>query len=58
MQIKKNSKAVLPLVIGYADDYNGYFVSAEDYGKTYESMVSDMIEGETEKMIDKLKDCL
>jgi hypothetical protein len=58
MQIKKSSKAVLPLVMGYADDYKGYFVPAEDYGKTYESMVSDMPEGETEKMIDKLKDCL
>lgn len=58
MRIKQSSKAALPLVLGYADGYHGYFVPESDYGTTYESLVSRMPKGETEKMIDELRNCL
>ena len=52
MQLKKTSSGKLTFMIGYADDYHGYFVPAEDFGKCYESFVTLLPEGGTEKMID------
>ena len=41
-----------PTIIGYANDYQGYFVAAHTYGKTnYESYVTKMPKGWTEEML-------
>ncbi len=50
MQIKAASKAKLPLVWGYADDYGGYLADAGEYGKTYESIMSPMPKGASEEI--------
>lgn len=42
-----------PVVIGYANDYHGYFVAAHTYGGTsYESYVTQMPKGWTEEMLE------
>ena len=41
-----------PVIIGYANDYQGYFVAAHTYGGTsYESYVTQMPKGWTEEML-------
>ena len=41
-----------PIIIGYANDYQGYFVAAHTYGGTsYESYVTQMPKGWTEEML-------
>ena len=54
MKIKAASKAKLPLIWGYADDYGGYLPDAGEYGKTYESMMSPMPKGASEEITDDL----
>lgn len=45
-----------PAVIGYANDYQGYFVAAHTYGGTsYESYVTQMPKGWTEKMLEEYR---
>ena len=50
MQIKAASKAKLPLIWGYADDYGGYLADEGEYGKTYESIMSPMPKGASEEI--------
>lgn len=41
-----------PVIIGYANDYQGYFVAAHTYGgSSYESYVTQMPKGWTEQML-------
>lgn len=48
-----------PVVIGYANDYHGYFVAAHTYGGTsYESYVTQMPKGWTEKMLESYREQL
>ena len=54
MKIKAASKAKLPLIWGYADDYGGYLPDAGEYGKTYESIMSPMPKGASEEITDDL----
>jgi len=54
MQIKAASKAKLPLIWGYADDYGGYLADAGEYGKTYESIMSPMPKGASEEITEDL----
>ena len=54
MKIKAASKAKLPLIWGYADDYGGYLPDAGEYGKTYESIMSPMPKGASEEVTDDL----
>lgn len=54
MKIKAASKAMLPLIWGYADDYGGYLADEGEYGKTYESIMSPMPKGATEEITDDL----
>ncbi len=54
MKIKAASKAKLPLIWGYADDYGGYLADEGEYGKTYESIMSPMPKGATEEITDDL----
>ena len=53
-QIKAASNAKLPLIWGYADDYGGYMADEGEYGKTYESIMSPMPKGTTEKITEDL----
>lgn len=46
------------LLIGYANDYQGYFIEAEDYGKTYETKASDTPKGEVERIAEEIGDLL
>ena len=54
MKIKAASKAKLPLIWGYADDYGGYLADEGEYGKTYESIMSPLPKGATEEITDDL----
>ena len=54
MKIKAASKAMLPLIWGYADDYGGYLADEGEYGKTYESIMSPLPKGATEEITDDL----
>ena len=54
MKIKAASKAKLPLIWGYCDDYGGYLADEGEYGKTYESIMSPMPKGATEEITDDL----
>lgn len=46
------------LLIGYANDYQGYFIEAEEYGKTYETKASNTPKGESEKIVSEIGDLL
>lgn len=46
------------LVIGYANDYQGYFLPAEDFGLGYESFVTKMQQGGIEKVLDAFEEWL
>ena len=54
LKIKAASKAKLPLIWGYADDYGGYLADEGEYGKTYESIMSPLPKGATEEITDDL----
>ena len=54
MKIKAASRAKLPLILGYADDYGGYLADEGEYGKTYESIMSPMPKGASEEITDDL----
>ena len=54
MKIKAASPAKLPLIWGYADDYSGYMPNAEEYGITYESMMSPLPKGAAEEITENL----
>ena len=48
-----------PVIIGYANDYQGYFVAAHTYGGTsYESYVTQMPKGWTEEMLEAYREQL
>lgn len=42
--------------MGYADDYRGYFIEAEEYGKCYETIATNTPKGVTEKIIERLEE--
>ncbi len=46
------------LMIGYANDYQGYFVPAEDFGLGYESNVTKLPAGGIERILDEFEDQL
>jgi len=54
LKIKSASKAKLPLIWGYCDDYGGYLADEGEYGKTYESIMSPMPKGASEEITDDL----
>lgn len=51
----KKSAGCHTLIIGYADDYCGYFVPAEEYRKIFEAVITRMPKNETEKLIAELE---
>lgn len=51
LQLRAQCKTKHFLLIGYADDYQGYFIEAEEYGKTYETKASNTPKGDSEKIV-------
>lgn len=58
VQLKDACKKKYFLMICYANDYLGYFMNQEMYGKCYECTATYIPRGETEKMIKKLETCI
>lgn len=58
IRLKKKNKDKITMIIGYADDYQGYFVEAEEYGKCYETIATNTPKGVTEKLIGKLEELI
>ncbi len=54
LEIKKSSKAKMPVLWGYTNYSIGYLVEKSEYGKTFESMVSDIPAGEPERITSEL----
>lgn len=54
-QLKKAVDNKKVIMICYADDYLGYFMNQEMYGKCYECTATYIPKGETEKIINKLE---
>ncbi len=46
------------LLIGYTDGYQGYFIEAEEYGRTYETKASNTPKGESERIVSEIGDFL
>jgi len=42
------------LIIGYANDFQMYFIEEEEYGKHFETIVSDLPKGESEKIVKQI----
>ena len=57
-QIKAASKARLPLIWGYCGGYSGYMADKDEYGVTYESLMSPLPKGATEKITQDLSDLI
>lgn len=58
LQLRKACKTKHFLLIGYANDYQGYFIEAEEYGKTYETKASNTPMGESERIAGEIGDLL
>lgn len=56
MELKKKNKDLVTIILGYADDYKGYFVEAEEYGKCYETIATNTPKGVTEQIIERLEE--
>ncbi len=54
LEIKKSSKARMPILWGYTNYSIGYLVEKSEYGKTFESMASEIPIGEPEKITSDL----
>lgn len=50
MQVKAASRAQLPILWGYVDDYGGYMSDESEYGATYESLMSPLPKGGAEEI--------
>lgn len=55
IKLKKKHKDLITIIMGYADDYKGYFIESEEYGKCYEAIATNTPQGVTEKLIEKLE---
>ena len=58
LALKKACKSKYFLCIGYADDYQGYFIEESEYGKCYETIASMTPKGESERIIERIGDLL
>lgn len=58
LALRAQAKTKNFLLIGYADDYQGYFVEQEEYGKCYETIATNTPKGESEKIIGKIGESL
>lgn len=58
LEIKASSHAKYPVIWGYTNYSMGYFVERSQYGQTFESMVSDLPEGEPERITRELAELM
>ncbi len=58
LEIKAASHAKYPVIWGYTNYSMGYFVERSQYGQTFESMVSDLPEGEPERITRELAELM
>ncbi len=58
LQLKAKKKTPYFLMAGYTEDYQGYFIEQEEYGRTYETKASMTPKGETEKIIQRIGEYL
>lgn len=58
LQLKRQSKNKCTIIIGYSDDYQGYFIEEEEYGHCYETVATKTLKGESEKLVNKLGELL
>ena len=59
MRVKEAFGDRVAIVIGYANDYQGYFVPEGDFGGTsYESYVTKMPRGGIERVLDEYEESL
>ena len=58
LQLRAACKTKHFLLIGYANDYQGYFMEAQEYGKTYETKASNTPVGESERIACEIGDLL
>lgn len=58
LQLRRKCKTKHFLLIGYANDYQGYFMEAQEYGKTYETKASNTPVGESERIAGEIGDLL
>ena len=58
LELRKRCMSKQFLLIGYANDYQGYFIEAEEYGKTYETKASNTPRGESENIVNRIGDLL
>lgn len=58
LQLRDTCKTKHFLLIGYANDYQGYFIEAQEYGKTYETKASNTPAGESEVIAGEIGDLL
>ncbi len=58
LQLREQCQTKHFLLIGYADDYQGYFIEQEEYGKTYETKASQTPCGESEKIVSEIGELL
>lgn len=58
LALKKACKSKYFLCIGYADDYQGYFIEKSEYGKCYETIATMTPKGESERIIERIGDLL
>lgn len=55
IKLKAKSKKNTTMVITCADDYTGYFIEAEDFGKSYEAIATRVPKGVAEKIVGELE---
>lgn len=58
LQLKEACPNDCFLLIGYCDDYQGYFIEEDEYGKTYETVATLTPKGEPEKICTLIKEKL
>ena len=58
MRIKGMFGERMALIMGYANDYQGYFIPSYDFGYNYEALVSNMPQGGIEKVLDAFEEWL
>jgi hypothetical protein len=58
LKVKSSSPYKKTIIVCYANGYNGYFVAKDEYGKTFETYVSNAPYGKAEEIADSIIACI
>ncbi len=58
LELRERSTRKHFLLIGYVDGYQGYFIEASEYGRTYETKASNTPKGESERIVREIGELL